>query len=183
MKLLLFEEFKIPSDDIDHDEWVYSDEFLKIHKILHGENKGKIQFIFFNIDAFDEKYSMMYGVAKLLDTKYANLPEIRGITIGPIKFRKVPENTMVSIINLFIEKIDFTDYNNDDDKDKFLIKRILSSATILKFNDEIKEIALRSQDLGDIFDKLKIISDEIYDYQKNIYEKMKLELDINKFNL
>ena len=190
-----FEDFKLHNDaDVDYSDydklsyWQYSDKFLKIHKILNGANKGKIQFRFFDKDAgvgneFSNKYSMMFGATKLLNTKYVDLPEIREITLGPVLFRKVPTNTMESIIREFTEKIDFSSYDNPDDKDNFLINRILSSATTLRYEDRIREIALKSENLGEVFDKLKIISDEAYEFQKELYDKMKLELDIKKYNM
>lgn len=194
MKIKIFEDFKLHDDaDIDYSDydkssyWAYSDNFIKIHKILNGVNKGKIQFRFFDENAshgqyFSYKCSMMFGVAKLLDTKYANLPEIRDITIGSIKFRKTHSNTIEHILKLFT-KIDFSCYNNPDDKDKSLIKRIISSSSILKFGDNIKEISLTAQNLGDIFDKLKILRDEVYEYQKELLERYIIELDTKKYNL
>jgi hypothetical protein len=165
--------------------FVFSDDSVKIHKILYGENKGKIQFRFFNEKGqeFSDKYSMMAGVAKLLNTKYANLSKVREITLGPVLFRKVPTNTMNSIITSFTKKIDLSDYHNPDDKEKFLINRILNSTTTLRFEDRIREIALKSENLGEIFDKLKIVSDEANEFQKEVYDKMKLDLQIKKYNI
>ena len=81
--------------------WQFKDEYLGIHKVLNGENKGKIQFRFFNNkkNDFSDKYSVMSGSALLLGTKYVNYTEIREITIENALFRKVQINTIEYIFN------------------------------------------------------------------------------------
>ena len=165
--------------------WAFEDDYLKIHKILHGTNRGKIQFRTPNKENpyTLNKFSMMYGASVLLDTKYVNLPEIREIEIGRELFRKVATNTMDSIMIEFTKRIDFTDYDNVNDKDGFTIKRLLISSATFKFGDKIKEIALEAKNLGDIFDNLKIVKDEVYEYQTEMYNNFKLELDMKKYNM
>jgi hypothetical protein len=89
----------------------YEDDYLKIHKIKEGPNKGKIIF------KFNEKIdrgldwsslSVMSGCAKILDTKYEKIPEIRNIELSDDKkFRRVHSNSIDVILQNFLRQIQF----------------------------------------------------------------------------
>ena len=97
---------------------------------------------------------MMYSAARLLYTKYANNSEIRNIPIGPVLFRKVQTNTLDAIIRRFCT-------NNDD--------IILYKS---KFSDEIKNIPMNANNMGDVFDGLRQVGDRI-----------KIDMDSRKYNI
>lgn len=163
MIVKIFEDFEKSNDSY----WVFEDEYLKIHKILHGANKGKILFRIFNPkeNNFNDKFSMMYGAAIILGTKYTNYPQIREIKLGPIKFRKVQPNTIDAIISNFLK-----DLKHDDDVSTLWIE--MFSKMKFKFEKYIKKIAEESIDLGEVFDGLKKVKDEIEIYT-----------NVNKYNL
>lgn len=152
MKIKLFEDLiKVGNNEYDIDKfdhhinpnyWAFEDNNLKIHKILHGANKGKIIFRFFDEEEqnFNIKYSMLLGCAKILDTNYENNQKIRAITLGPEKFKNVYNNTVDSILRHFC---------NNDDK--------LVATMRDEYSKILENVPKESKNLGDIIDKLKLI--------------------------
>lgn len=149
MKIKLFEE-------LNNDYFIFEDKYLKIQLIKNGVNKGKIMFRFFNNDTkqFSDKYSMMYSAAILLDSKYERISEIRNIPIGPVLFRKVQTNTLDAIIRKFCTNA---------------VDMILYAS---KFSNEIKNIPMNANNMGDIFDGLRDVRDRI-----------KIDMDSRKYNI
>jgi len=170
MKLIkLFEEYNT-------DYLAFNDEYLSIHKILNGANKGKIRFILHDplTGGGDYKYSMMGGCGYILGTKYDKMPEVRNITVGG--FRKVPTNTMEHIFNDFIEDMGYEDL-------VYAHERKIKEDLLKNFGDEIKKVAEESYNLGDILDGLKNIQNKVFSHLKNDYEEWRLKKDTDKYNL
>ena len=163
--------------------WVFKDEYLGIHKILYGVNEGKIQFRFFNDikNDFSNKFSMMSGSVLLLNTKYVDYSEIRQITIGN-KSRKVQTNTKEYIFNTLIEKSFYDSADASPIELGGLLRNLIENLKIL-FGNKLEEIATESDNLGEIFDKLKIFPEEVLQFQKDHFEKWELDRDTKKYNL
>jgi len=144
MKIKLFEEY-------NKDYLAFNDEYLSIHKILYGPNKGKIRFLFhdFGDSLIPASYSMMYGCSIILGTKYEKIPQIRQITTE--KFKTVATNTMSCIYQKFMENMGYEgiDFTEHERKNLNELKN--------KFNYRIQEMRTKSNNIGEILDGLKII--------------------------
>lgn len=175
----LFEEFNTDNIQkvLDDNYLAYKDNFVKVHKILHGVNQGKIRFIIFD-DKKDEfiRYSMLFGAAKLLDTEYSDNTKIRNITIDPNpRFRKVSLITTEAIINLFFKKHDLHVFKELDSE------FVRNEET--KYKDDIQEVANNAKNLGDIFDGLRDIRNNFEKSHKELIDEHKLKTDTNKYNI
>ena len=157
----------------------FEDKNLIVHQIKHGENMGKIFFRFRNKDTkeFTDKYMMVYGCVKILDTKYEKNTIIRNIKLGPIKFRKVQVNTLGATLNTFLKDLGYDNMEIDNVK-----KRSLSTI-IPKFHDKVRELVMTAKNLGDVLDGLREIREYIFNNQREYYEEWKLNKKITKYNL
>lgn len=133
--------------------WVFKDDFLKIRKLTKEPVEGKILFRFY-YEKYEDVCSMLYGCAKLLNTKYENNDQIRGITLGD--YRKVNTSSINAILRLFCQ--------NDEE----LAKRIK-----IKYSDDIYKIVDNAHNLGDVIDGLRIFYDK----------KIDILLKTKKYNL
>jgi hypothetical protein len=168
--------------------WQFKDEYLGIHKILHGVNEGKIQFIFFNDkkNNFSDKYSLMSGSAMILDTKYVDNIEIRKIIIEP-PLKKLFVNTKEYILNTFISTPPTSEKNiYDSIKEPIVLgnylRNLIENLKIV-LGYKLEKIATESNNLGEIFDKLKIFREDVIQFQKEHFEKWELDRDTKKYNL
>jgi hypothetical protein len=148
----------------------YIDEFLYVYKIK-GFAKGKIIFKLYNKDAreADQKwstFSMLSGCAQILDTKYENKPEIRNITLGSAKFRKVMPNTIDRVFFDFLKDLGYNRNSNP-----LVIKELK-----VEYQEKLKQIPKAAINLGDVLDELKKI-------RELIREKWILLIDMVKYNL
>ena len=167
MKIKKFENI---GDYFNKDKrYEFEDEDLQIEKISYGPNNGKIQIRFYDKEtkSYSYKCSMMAGCTRLIDTEYENYPEIRKNELAPDydelkKLRKVQANTIESILKYFLEK---NGINQDELKEVELI-------FLLKYKDEIINIAKNAKNLGDILDDLR-----------EIYNQLKFYYDVKKYNL
>lgn len=188
----IYEEFE--SEYIN--PFPYQDNYLRIHKIKQGPNKGKIHFIFIIPTEYDtvkhikkdeeNKYSMVLGCIKILDTEYENNPQIRNIELGPVRFRKVAPNTMESV---FIEFLISMGYETEDKAgNMYSAARFGEFSELLKdlkdtFSDELGKVAETAKNLGEVMDNLKILRNEIFETLKNHFEDWQLQRSIKSYNL
>lgn len=157
--------------------YLFEDNYLKIKKIKNGENKGKIFFNFFEDYALISKSSLMLGCAKILDTKYEKNKNIRNIEISDsIKFRKVQPNTMDAILKIFINKIGYPEKE---------VKNIFSKRynEMMSIDNDIRMIALRSKNLGEVLDGLKKIQESFIESERERFEEWEFQNNIKNFNL
>jgi hypothetical protein len=155
---------------------------LLINKITEGANKGKILFKFWNEEnrTFGDKYSMMAGCAKILDTEYGKNEQLRNIKLEGMKIRKVQTNTVERVVYNFLLDLGYV----NEFPDKYLThggELILRLRN--KFSEKIKAIPTTSNDLGDIIDELKKVRQELFDFQREDYEKWVFDTDTKKYNL
>jgi len=184
----------------------FEDEKLIVHQIKTGQNKGKILFKFNNeiqskvvgsckesissiwiFTSSWDKYSMMSGCSKIIDTKYEKIPEIRRVELGDSKFRKVQGNTIDVILYEFLR-----DMGYEDEPNKFGIGKgdVLgnTSEVIKKLKEKfgytiIKMIPEKSKDLGEILDKLRAVREKIFEFQKDHFELWEAERAAKRYNL
>lgn len=182
MKYLKKYEYKTIEIDFDKKSYFeFEDDYLKIHKIKNGENKGKIFFKFFEDYALIASSSLMLGCAKILDSKYEKDKNIRDIEIsGHIKFRKIQPNTMEAILKIFVSKIGYPEKE---------AKNILSKITkdgfneIVSIDNDIRMIALRSKNLGEVLDGLKKIQESFIESKIERFKEWEFQNNIKNFNL
>lgn len=159
--------------------YTFEDKNLIVHQITHGENMGKIFFRFRNKDTkeFTDKYMMVLGCVKILDTEYEKNPIIRNIELGPIKFRKVQVNTLGATLNTFLKEIGYDNMEIDNVKKRSLY------TVIPKFHDKVRELTMAAKNLGDVLDGLREIRKYIFDIQREHYEKWELDRMTKKYNI
>jgi len=157
--------------------FAFEDDFLTIHKINNGVNKGKILFKFLDKTGFDNPYSMTLGCAKILDSEYENYSDIREIKIEG-RFIKVQKNTAEAILHEFLLDMGY-EIPSMSMKWVYDIKEKLWE----EFEDKIISIPGHAKDLGDVLDGLRKVRNEVFEFQKDHFEKWQLDRDINKYNL
>lgn len=170
----------------------YEDNYLKIHKIKQGPNKGKIQFrfiiptdnMFYSKKDEENKSSMVLGCVKILDTKYENNSQIRKIELGPVRFRKVAPNTMESV---FVEFLIDMGYEADKStmyaESRYGIFSNLLKELKEKFSNELKVVAENANNLGDVIDNIKNIRQKVFDYLKPHFSEWQLQRSAKQYNL
>ena len=163
----------------------FQDEYMIVHKVTVGDNKGRIKFKFY--DEEDKNYSnicsMMFGAAKILDTNYIDNEEIRKLKIVKNKFKKVPTNTIDVVLNCFLEQMGYNPtswrQHPDEHTDREQLIKILKE----NFEDKIKNVALESKELGDIFDNLLKVRNEIFEFQREHYSEYDARRMSKKYNV
>ena len=184
MYIKLYEEYLIEHDG-KYPAAQFQDDYMIVHKVTEGSNKGRIKFKFYDED--DKNYSnicsMIFGATKILDTKYIDNEQIREVKIGGIKFRKVPANTIDVVLNCFLEQMGYNPttwrQNPEEHSDREQLIKILKEV----FEYKIKNVALESKDLGDIFDNLLKVRDEIFEFQKEHYVEYDSKRMSKKYNV
>jgi uncharacterized protein YpbB len=174
--------FKI-YESTDYPAIQFQDEYLIVHKVTEGPNKGLIKFKVYeeSSERYSITYSMLYGAAFLLDSKYETNEQIRNIKLENIaKFRKVNDNTIDAIIFEFLKDIGYS-------KDKIERMRFDSYHSIKELNtiffSAIKEVAKYSKNIGEVFDGLRRIRDGFFYYEKPYFDEWKLKNNQEKYNL
>lgn len=167
----------------------FENDYLKIHKITEGPNKGKILFKFNeNNDTKWSSLSMVSGCAEILDTKYENIPEIRNVELSDNeKFRNVHGNTIDVVLQKFLTQMGYVSINKNI-FDRFVSDVLWYRSEIMVnlknlFTDKIKMCADSAKDLGEVTDLLKKVRDEVFEYQKDHYDDWELKRNITKYNL
>lgn len=174
--------FKI-YESTDYPAIQFQDEYLIVHKVTEGTNKGLIKFKVYeeSSERYSITYSMLYGAAFLLDSKYETNEQIRNIKLENIaKFRKVNDNTIDAIIFTFLEDIGYD--KESIDKMKFGGEHSIKVLNLMIFS-AIKKVAKNSKNLGEVFDGLREIRDEFFEFEKPYYNEWKTKKDQEKYNL
>jgi hypothetical protein len=149
----------------------FEDYHLKIQVIKYGPNAGKILFKVKN--SYPQiKYSMLFGVANILDTKYESMSKIRNIELFG-KFKKVQISTVQAILSNFLTKMGY------DKEEAYDIKFFRVPILI----DKLQNLINTSKTLGEIIDGLRDIREEFFENEKQNYEKWKIRNDVKKYNL
>lgn len=164
---------------------LFQDSNLTIIEIIEGVNKDKISFRIYGDDGLWEGYSMIAGCVKILDTDYINNSDIRKIEINGEKFRAVQDRTITDVFIEFLIDMGF-DKKSATDSNRLINKNAQhwnSNYDNNIFAKKIRKLTKNARNLGDIFDGLKKIREEFYVFEKEDYEKWKLENTMKKFNL
>jgi hypothetical protein len=156
----------------------FEDDYLKVHKIKEGPNNGKILLKFNDDRDMNTTWSvlsMTSGCAKILDTKYEKIPEIRKVELS--NFRVVHSNSIDVILENFLKQMGYEDNNILWYKSEVMVK--------LKelFADKIKMCVNSAKDLGEVMDNLRKVREEIFEFQKPHYEEWEMRKNANKYNL
>ena len=157
------------------DYFAYSDDTFRIHKILHGVNKGKILFKFYDQsnDGFTS-LSVASGCATILGTEYEKNKKVREITIDENpRFRRVQQNTTDFILKQFLIQMGF----NKNDRELFWNSDLMIKLK-LSFGDDIQECLDIAKTIGDILDYLGKIKKKVFDF-----EDLYLTKSVDKYNL
>lgn len=171
--------FKI-YESTDYPAIQFKDDYLIVHKITEGRHKGKIKIKIYeeSSDRYSITYSLLSGIAILLDTKYEKNEQIRNIKVSDVhKIKTVPQPTVDLILHEFLIDIGY-----DLDFNKSIYSGKIKDLQI-KFTDDIKNVLQKSNDLGDVFDGLRAVRDDITEFRKDHYEEYVRTTDTNKYNL
>lgn len=148
------------------------------------EDKGKLYFRFkVEIPELPEvkerKVSFVLGCLMLLDTDYEKIPEIRDAVITHNSSRYLQKSTKESLIKELLKKMGFDNIGASHKERKIWNDFFAKS----KFERRFQELSNKSKTLGDIFDGIKTIQNEFFEYEKDDYEKWTIENSMKKFNL
>ena len=165
----------------------FEDDRIIVHQIKTGQNKGKILFKFNNeIQSSWDKYSMMSGCAKIIDTEYEKVPEIREVELGDSKFRKVQGNTIDVVLYEFLKDMGYENEPNDFGIGKGDVLWNGSQEMLklkVNFSDKIKMIPADAKNLGEILDKLRVVREKIFEFQKDHFERWEIERSAKRYNV
>lgn len=178
-------KFKIFEKVIESD-CIFKDENISLRRITSPlGDKGKLFFRFpVDIpelpDVKERKISFVLACLMLLDTEYEKMPEIKNVEIIHRNSRILQESTKIAIIKELLKKTEFENigplYSNWE-------KKIFNDKNIKNFIKRIQDLSLNSKFLEDIFNGLKPIQNDFFEYVKENYEKFEIENSMKKFNL
>ena len=178
MNIKIFEKFnkKYPATQ-------FKDNYLEVHKITEGANKGKVVFKFYdNYNEIKSLTSLPFGCAKILDSKYEHNEEIRNVILDVSRFKKVQSNTIEMVLYEFLFDMGYKQESDLSSGIKMFDRDVINDL-VSNFSDEIKSVVELSNNIGDVLDGFKKIRNEVFKYQKRHYDEWTLNKDVNKYNL
>lgn len=163
----------------------FQDEFLILHRVTEGNNKGLIKFKFY--DEQDKGYtnvnSMMLGSTKILDTPYEKNSIIRNVPILD-KYKKIQSTTFSIVMKHFFQamgnlaSVSLTPQEIDKLTWRDWYKNNTKPAMEMYF-DDLEDV----KNLGDLLDTIRKIRERFFVLEEDEFKEFLLQKNIDKYNL